>query len=124
MKLQREYTHPGLFTALIHGFNFALRDVAFDRTTGTEIVALDGDYLHTTNVNNARWLISCTTDRIAVTRINADGSMTNVTTDWIEPDHWGNDPDYHVEDWQYEVANGDTRQSYADWVQAQREMEE
>lgn len=32
---------------------------------------------------------------------------------------WGEHPDYPVEDWQYEVANDETRQSYWDWVIAQ-----
>jgi hypothetical protein len=30
---------------------------------------------------------------------------------------WGEHPDYPVVDWQYEVANGDTRQGYWDWVE-------
>lgn len=30
--------------------------------------------------------------------------------------HWGAHADYPVEDWQYEVANGDTRLGYWDWV--------
>lgn len=29
---------------------------------------------------------------------------------------WGGHADYPVEDWQYEVANGDTRLGYWDWV--------
>lgn len=34
---------------------------------------------------------------------------------------WGAHPDHPVEDWQYEVANGDTRLGYWDWVAAQLE---
>lgn len=124
MKLQREKTHPGIFAGLIYKFNESLQKVDFDTVDGTEIVALDGDFQHTTNVNNARWLMSFTEKRAAVTRINADGSMSTFTTDWLKTNHWENDPVYHVEDWQYEVANGDTRQSYADWVETQKEMEE
>ena len=30
---------------------------------------------------------------------------------------WGEHPDHPVTDWQYEVANGDTRQGYWDWVE-------
>ena len=30
---------------------------------------------------------------------------------------WGEDERYPVEDWQYEVANGHTRQGYWEWVQ-------
>lgn len=29
---------------------------------------------------------------------------------------WGKHLDHPVEDWQYEVANGDSRQGYWDWV--------
>lgn len=29
---------------------------------------------------------------------------------------WGEHPDWPVEDWQYEVANGDTRSGYWVWV--------
>jgi hypothetical protein len=42
-----------------------------------------------------------------------------------EPGHyWDNDPDWPVEDWQLEVANGDTRRSYWEWVETQRQAEE
>ena len=34
--------------------------------------------------------------------------------------HWDEDEDYPVEDWQYEVANGDTRLGYWDWVKAKK----
>jgi hypothetical protein len=30
--------------------------------------------------------------------------------------HWDDVPGHPVEDWQYEVRNGDTRQSYTEWV--------
>jgi len=33
--------------------------------------------------------------------------------------YWAEHPDYSVDDWQYEVANGDTRQGYWWWVAAQ-----
>ena len=36
-------------------------------------------------------------------------------------DYWEDDPDYPASDWQYEVANGDTRQSYRKWVESKRE---
>ena len=35
---------------------------------------------------------------------------------WKPESHWDDHPLYPVEDWQYEVANGDTRQSYVEWV--------
>lgn len=34
---------------------------------------------------------------------------------------WSNDKQFPVEDWQDEVANGDTRLGYRDWV-AQQQM--
>lgn len=37
---------------------------------------------------------------------------------------WDNDPDYPPEDWRYEVANGDTRLGYWDWVVNQKEQEQ
>lgn len=37
--------------------------------------------------------------------------------------HWDNHPDYPVSDWQREVAEGDTRLGYAEWVRAQMEGE-
>ena len=30
--------------------------------------------------------------------------------------YWADHQDYPVSDWQYEVANGDTRLGYWDWV--------
>lgn len=38
-----------------------------------------------------------------------------------ERDFWGSDADFPVADWQYEVANDDTRLGYWEWVDAQRE---
>ena len=35
--------------------------------------------------------------------------------------YWEDDPDYPVADWQYEVANGDTRRGYHEWVEAKKE---
>jgi hypothetical protein len=35
---------------------------------------------------------------------------------------WEELPEHPVRDWQYEVANGDTRLGYWEWVQAQIEM--
>jgi hypothetical protein len=34
--------------------------------------------------------------------------------------HWDDDPVHRVTDWQYEVANGDTRLGYAEWAASQR----
>ena len=30
--------------------------------------------------------------------------------------YWGEHPDYALKDWKYEVANGDTRAGYWEWV--------
>lgn len=35
---------------------------------------------------------------------------------------WNDDPDFPPSDWQSEVANGDTRMGYRDWVAGQREL--
>ena len=35
--------------------------------------------------------------------------------------HWEDDPEFPVEDWKYEVANGDTRLGYFEWVEHQRD---
>ena len=40
------------------------------------------------------------------------------------PSHWDDDPDWPVCDWQTEVANNDTRQSYHEWAASQREAAE
>lgn len=37
-----------------------------------------------------------------------------------EFDHWASDEQYPVEDWQYEVRNGDTRLGYHDWLHKKR----
>lgn len=35
--------------------------------------------------------------------------------------HWEDHPQYPYDDWAYEVANGDTRRSYSEWVEAKIE---
>lgn len=40
-----------------------------------------------------------------------------------EPDPWEDDAVHSGEDWRYEVANGDTRLGYREWVEAQRANE-
>lgn len=39
------------------------------------------------------------------------------------PAHWSSDPAHPVTDWQYEVANGDTRLGYRDWVGVQKGLD-
>ena len=38
-------------------------------------------------------------------------------------DPWEDDPDYPVEDWQAQVANGDTRNGYLAWIETKKEQE-
>lgn len=40
------------------------------------------------------------------------------------PCPWDEQPGHPVEDWQYEVANGDTRLGYLEWVAARTEIQE
>jgi hypothetical protein len=37
--------------------------------------------------------------------------------------YWSEYPGYYAEDWQYEVANGDCRRGYWEWVAARIEEE-
>lgn len=39
-------------------------------------------------------------------------------------EYWDDDPTYPFEDWQLEVRNNDTRQSYEEWLVSQREQAE
>lgn len=41
--------------------------------------------------------------------------------DEILAGHWSEHPEFPVADWQYEVANGDTRQGYKEWIASKRE---
>jgi hypothetical protein len=38
-------------------------------------------------------------------------------------DPWADDPVYGADDWRQDVANGDTRLGYADWLAHNREAE-
>jgi len=40
-----------------------------------------------------------------------------------DTDYWMDDPEYPSADWKHEVANGDTRASYREWVTARREQD-
>jgi hypothetical protein len=37
-------------------------------------------------------------------------------------DWWGEDPEFPVEDWRYEVQADNTRLGYWDWVEVKREI--
>ena len=80
MKLQREYITPELREALLERFREAIGKARsdFDSLFGSEIAAFDSDFIHTTNVNDARWLFSDNRYDYAIVRINTDGSMTNL----------------------------------------------
>lgn len=44
---------------------------------------------------------------------------------WSEVNsHWDEHPDHPVQDWLYEINNGDTRRGYGDWVDARIEASE
>lgn len=45
--------------------------------------------------------------------------VSAIAADPVDP--WADHPVYGSEDWRYEVGNGDTRQSYAEWVSAKIE---
>lgn len=42
---------------------------------------------------------------------------------WVPQDNWEEHDTLHVEDWMYEVACRNTRQSYVEWVNSQLESE-
>jgi hypothetical protein len=44
-----------------------------------------------------------------------------MTAAWKPDSHWDNHEDYPTEDWQDDVLEGGTRQSYIDWVNSQIE---
>ena len=43
---------------------------------------------------------------------------------WAPKSHWDNHPEYTADDWIQEVFNGDTRESYVEWVNNKLENEE
>ncbi|PZP20308.1 MAG: hypothetical protein DI607_00245 [Sphingomonas hengshuiensis] len=51
-----------------------------------------------------------------MTFTDADDALSNLDPDGSEPDS-----QFTVEDWQYEVANGDTQRGYEDWLAAKRD---
>ncbi len=44
--------------------------------------------------------------------------------DGVKVEHWDEHPGQPVADWQYEVANGDTRRGYHEWAEAKSRDEE
>ena len=44
-----------------------------------------------------------------------------MTFAWKPDSHWDNHEDYPTEDWQDDVLEGGTRQSYIDWVNSRIE---
>jgi hypothetical protein len=56
-------------------------------------------------------------------RAPAPATVDAVTPTPPAVDYWADHPVYGSEDWRYEVSNGDTRQSYAEWVASKIEQE-
>jgi hypothetical protein len=81
MKLHTQPTDHDERSALGDKIHKALNNVSFDRSFGSNIVALDGDFLPTNNIGEARWLYSTNHYDYAIARINADGSMTQIERD-------------------------------------------
>ena len=42
--------------------------------------------------------------------------------EWDPESHWDNHPDHPTEDWINEVCDGNTRQSYVEWVNHEIEI--
>ncbi len=40
----------------------------------------------------------------------------------LEKGYWKDHPEHSIEDWKFEVVNGDTRQSYLEWCYHQEEL--
>lgn len=84
----------------------------------TDVVARHVYDLATTDAGEAEQL------RAALRRVcddafsDGEGAMRSylAATDVADDDPWGEHPDHPVTDWQYEVANGDTRSGYRAWV--------
>lgn len=72
---------------------------------GEELIELTGNHHETLEADG--W------------RISSDNQPAPVDT---LPAPWDDDPDYPMEDWRYEVRNGDELRGYRDWVAHQREL--
>lgn len=72
---------------------------------GEELIELTGNHQETIEVDG--W------------RISSDHQPAPVDT---LPAPWDDDPNYPMEDWRYEVRNGDELRGYRDWVAYQREL--
>ncbi len=54
-----------------------------------------------------------------------DLSVLETVEKWMnaaETGYWASNFYFPVEDWQYEVANNDTRESYRDWIRAEASL--
>lgn len=97
-----------------------LHGLVFGAAAGDEpdVYALDYDDLSA--------LSGRTRKAIACVRAIADASGEAPSLETEEKlataiDVWEEHPDFPVSDWQYQVANGDTRRGYHEWVEAERE---
>lgn len=81
------------------------------------------------NLDVWHWIIEPNTARQWLDVLKVLDTKQNPTAPWDpelwDPENpWDHHPDHPVEDWQYEVANGDTRRAYIDWVNSQIEQAE
>lgn len=74
-----------------------------------------GPYYHFVNV--LYWIITAETHDKS-TYYEERWEMDNK---YDPEDHWSDHPDHPASDWQYEVANGDTRLGYHEWIAAKIE---
>ena len=58
-----------------------------------------------------------------VVKITQDVELPTADSKEAVMSHWDDDPDYPIEDWQYEVVTRETRQGYAEWCASQRESD-
>lgn len=50
--------------------------------------------------------------------------LVKPVTGWHPDSHWDEHPDYPCIEWQQEVGDDNTRQSYIEWVNSQIELED
>lgn len=54
--------------------------------------------------------------------VDKELSAAELQAKYSTGDSWGKHPDHTPTDWQYAVANGDTRSGYWDWVVSEVEL--
>lgn len=83
MKLIKQEIPEGEYNGILNQIWAALKEhkVKMDVQFGSELVALDGDFIPTTNINDARWLMADSYYAMILIRINNDGSMTHLKSE-------------------------------------------